>query len=895
MIQAWVNKLLGRSASRFARQHQGIVDAINTHADELRGLMPDQLSARASNIRTQAHAGAATEQLVCETFALVREAADQSLGLRHFDEQLLGGYCLHQGMIAEMKTGEGKTLAATLPACWAALSGAQVHIVTVNDYLAARDADWMQPVYATLGLTVSINRTGLKHEDKLQAYKADIMYGTNNQFGFDHLNDNMIHEPDKRLQHSLDFAIVDEVDSILIDEARTPLSISGVAADLTPLYRTCDALAKSFTPGHEEAQEITGDFMIDDKSRQIHFSDAGYDKAEHLFAERKLLHDGGLYESHNLNLMHHLAAALRARHLYKRDREYVVHNRQVVIVDEHTGRLMPGRRWGDGLHQAIEAKEGLSIEPETQTLASVSIQNYFRMYAKLAGMTGTAQTEAEEFGQIYGLAIAEIPTHRTMIRGDQLDRVYARRQAKLRHAVADILECQARNQPVLVGTTTIETSEELAAMLKKENVAHAVLNAKQHEQEAEIISQAGMPGKVTISTSMAGRGTDIVLGGNIDADRAAIKADTSLTEASRTTDLVKLATSWQERHDQVVAAGGLRIIGTERHESRRIDNQLRGRSGRQGDPGSSVFYLSFEDPLLRVFADAKFSGLLNKLMDEDNDPLEVGMVTRVIEKAQRRMESYNFDIRKQLLEYDDIANDQRRIIYDQRRHIVDSDDIATIGQEFASAAVETILATYMAADTPEEEWDTTSASARLHEAFNLDYPIAVWLAEDEKLSITDLSVRVADQTLTALAANVAKLGPESLRLQKSLILEVIDSNWRQHLGALAHLRQGIGLRGFAHKNPRQEYRREALVMFNSMLETVRNDATRILMAVRLKEGAAPPSPPPPAAVVAHQPAHQPPPKISPQPQQQLPAFGKTKRNAPCPCGSGKKYKHCHGR
>ena len=893
MIQALVRKLLG-SEGRFAKRNQGTVDAVNAVGAGLAGLDLAGLRRESDALRERARDGAEMDDLLAETFALVREASERTIGLRHFDVQLLGGLALHRGMIAEMKTGEGKTLVATLPATLAALFGKQVHVVTVNDYLASRDADWMRPVYDAIGVSVAVLASGMAAEDKRAAYKADVIFGTNNQFGFDYLNDSMVHDPEALLQRGLDFAIVDEVDSILVDEARTPLAISGIAADHTPLYQTCDAIARMFRAGTEVEDVISGDFAVDEKTRQIHLSDEGYQRAEQVFAERKMLHDGGLYEAHNLNLMHHLVSALRARHLFARDRDYVVRESKITIVDEHTGRLMPGRRWGDGLHQAIEAKEGVRIEPETQTLASVSLQNFFRMYSRLAGMTGTALTEAEEFAQIYGLEVAQIPTFREMVRRDQLDRVYARRDAKLRNVVADIVECNSRGQPVLVGTTTIESSEEISKLLDKDGVGHSVLNAKQHQAEAEIIAQAGMPGRVTISTSMAGRGTDIVLGGNIDARRGEIEASEELGDDAKAAETEKLEASWSERNRQVIESGGLRVIGTERHEARRIDNQLRGRSGRQGDPGSSVFYLSFEDPLLRIFADAKFGGMLEKLMAEDEEPLEVGMVTRVIEKAQSRMESYNFDIRKQLLEYDDITNDQRKIIYGQRRHILGATDIAAVGEEFATAAVEEVMEQHLPADAPEEEWEVEVAASTLRGSFGIEYPIESWIKEDETLSAPEISKRSVELTLRTMSENLERLGEGRLRLQKSLILDVIDTNWRAHLAALDQLRQGIGLRGFAQKNPKQEYRREAMTMFNSLLNKIRLDTARILMAVRLKEKEPQPTPGTQAQRRAEASPEQRP-VASRAVKAPPPAFAKAKRNDPCPCGSGRKFKHCHGK
>lgn len=914
-MQAFLRKLFGGGAAAFARKHASLVAQINRHGEQLDGVPLDKLAARIAELRNSAkefdQKTGLVDELLPEVFAIVREAATQTIGLRHFDEQLLGGIALAKGMIAEMKTGEGKTLVATLPATLAAVRGLPAHVVTVNDYLAERDANWMQPVYAALGLDVGVSIAGKTQADKRTAYAAAVTYGTNSQFGFDYLNDNMITEASQRLQRGLGLVIVDEVDSILIDEARTPLGISGIAADLTPLYLVCDQLAKVFVPGEDNAGEITNDFAIDERSRQIHFSDAGYEKAEKVFAERNMLHDGGLYEAHNLNLMHHLVAALRANYLYARDRDYVVKDEQVIIVDEHSGRLMPGRRWSEGMHQAVEAKEKVNIEPETQTFASVSLQNFYRLYQHLAGMTGTAITEAEEFAQIYALEVAEIPTHRPMVRDDQIDRVFARRDAKLTNIVADIADCHTRQQPVLVGTTSIEASEELAALLTKANIHHELLNAKHHQREAQIIAQAGMPGRVTISTSMAGRGTDIVLGGNVESQLAELEAKEEITAEQLATEKEQLQSQWQQLHDQAVAAGGLRIIGTERHESRRIDNQLRGRSGRQGDPGSSVFYLSFEDPLLRVFTDQRFGGLIEKLMEGDDEPLEVGMVSRVIEKAQTRVESHYFDIRKQLLEYDDIANDQRLLIYEQRRAIVDSDDISGIADEFATSAVENLLGQHMALNLPEEEWDAAGATRELQEAYGQEVPLAQWLAEDENLQLPAIYARVTKQVITAMNANLERLqADDTAKVQRALILEVIDRHWRAHLSALDHLRQGIGLRGFAQKNPKQEYRREALGMFNTMLDSIRHESTRILLAVRRKEEAdPPPAPPELTQSQGPQPQQATPPPPPPAPSRSLAAKRAKKkppsklkvpvhlpasvgRNEPCPCGSGKKYKQC---
>ena len=876
----------GRSARQIKKYAQAVA-ATNDLAETVAKLDADQLRAAADRIRQRSDAGEELEALLPEAFALIREAADSSLGLRPFDAQLLGACALNDGKIAEMKTGEGKTLAAVLPAGLQALGGMPVHVVTVNDYLAGRDAEWMQPVYAALGLSVGMNRSGATVEEKRAAYCCSVTYGTNNEFGFDMLRDNLRYEPLK-CQSPHGFAIVDEVDSILIDEARTPLSISAAAGDLTPLYAACNELSRFFTRGEQVSDEETsGDFGIDEKTRAVHFSDAGYERAEKLFEKRGLLHEGGLYEAHNLQLMHHLIAALRARHLYQRDRDYLVTNGKVVIVDEHTGRPQPGRRWGEGLHQAIEAKERLAIEPESQSIASVTLQNYFRMYKKLAGMTGTAATEAEEFTQIYGLTVVPIPTHRPMIRADGNDRIYRTAAGKIKCIVEDIRDCHQRGQPVLVGTTSVANSELIAAELEKLEIRYNMLNAKHHASEARIIAQAGEPGSVTISANMAGRGTDIVLGGNAQMLKAEVAADSNLSDDERTAKSAAIDERCQAGYREAAAAGGLRIIGTERHESRRIDNQLRGRAGRQGDPGSSQFYLSLDDPLLRVFAAERMSKIMQALDIDEDEAIESKLVSRQIENAQRRIESYNYDIRKQLLEFDDITNDQRRILYAQREEILGTTDIDKIANELINDAVHSVCAEHMPAEAPEELWKPAAAEAEFKKLMPVPVPIEKWLAEDDSLDAARVADKAAELARAEAAARAADLGPQqSEKIIRSLIINTIDSRWRGHLAALDHLRQSIGLRGLAQKNPKQEYRREALELFNTMLGEVRLNILRILTTVTVSQQPA----------VQQKPAIQKQPAVSQQPaaptEQPL---RKPLRNDPCPCGSGRKYKNCCGR
>ena len=891
----------GSSGERLLAKLRPQVARINDLAPQFTKLDDAGIVAAANDLRTRRDNGEKARAMLCETFALCREAASRTIGLRHFDEQLLGGMALFEGKIAEMKTGEGKTLVATLPVCLEALGGKGVHVVTVNDYLARRDAEWMSAVYRALGLSVGVNLPGLGPEEKRQAYQCDIVYGTNNEFGFDYLRDNMRHAAETKVQNTLNFAIVDEVDSILIDEARTPLIISGEADDNLDLYRVSDKISAAFV--RCEQPDFPGDFTVDEKTREIHLTEDGFERAEKTFAQDGLMSSGpdgpgSLYDAANLPLMHHLNAALRARFLFLRDRDYVVQDGAVVIVDEFTGRLMPGRRWGEGQHQAVEAKEGLQVQRENRTLASISFQNYFRLYEKLAGMTGTAATEAEEFRFIYGLETVAMPTHRPMIRQDELDRVYRSAAAKERAIVADIRECVGRGQPALVGTTSIDASERLAAVLAREKIPHEVLNAKQHEREAHIVAQAGRPGAVTIATNMAGRGTDIVLGGAVPEEDAGEEA----------------RAEWQKRHDQVVAAGGLRIIGSERHESRRIDNQLRGRSGRQGDPGASVFYLAFDDSLLRIFATKHVASMMERLNIEEDEPIEARMVSRTIENAQRKVEARNFDMRKQLLEYDDTANEQRRLIYDQREAILAAADIGAVARELRVEHLRGLAEQHMPPDAPEEEWKTAELERVLASEMRMRIPVAEWVAAEDRQPREFFVDKIAEEAERNFAEKTAPISGERLDgFLRSLVLSVLDDCWRNHLSALDSLRQSIGLRGMAQKNPKQEYKREAFEMFNRMLDEIRATTARVLYALSVRSEAAEPDLPeapasrprnvryhhggdgeaPPGAEEegGQAASRRPPPKVETVRRTEP----KVRRNDPCPCGSGKKYKKCCGK
>ncbi|HSG93516.1 MAG TPA: preprotein translocase subunit SecA, partial [Methylotenera sp.] len=844
--------------------------------------------------------------LLPEAFAVVREASNRTMKMRHFDVQLIGGMVLNSGKIAEMRTGEGKTLVATLPAYLNALSGKGVHVITVNDYLARRDAEWMGKLYNFLGLSIGINLSQMTNEAKRLAYAADITYGTNNEYGFDYLRDNMVYSAEERVQRKLNYALIDEVDSILIDEARTPLIISGQADDSIALYNQIDVIAAKLLAQTEE--EGAGDFWVDEKAQNVVMSEQGHEHAEALLTEAGLLAEGSsLYEASNITLVHHLYASLRARNLYHRDQHYVVRDGEIVIVDEFTGRMMAGRRWSDGLHQAVEAKEGVEIQKENQTLASITFQNYFRMYQKLSGMTGTADTEAYEFNQIYGLETVVIPTHRPMQRKDAMDKVYRTAREKYAAVIEDIKGCQSRGQPVLVGTTSIENSELISKLLEEAKLEHQVLNAKQHEREAHIIEQAGRPGVITIATNMAGRGTDIVLGGNPETDIAAVEADASLTEAQKVERVAQLKAEWKLRHDGVLAAGGLHIVGTERHESRRVDNQLRGRSGRQGDAGSSRFYLSLEDQLLRIFASDRVSAIMGKLNMPDGEAIEHPWVTRAIENAQRKVEGRNFDIRKQLLEYDDVANDQRKVIYEQRNELLEATDVGATIAAMRQDVLINMIATHIPPESVEEQWDVPALERELKAETGLDLPLQKMLEDNPDIHEETLRDFILAEANKTYAEKEEIASPEILRqFERSVMLQSVDNHWREHLSALDHLRQGIHLRSYAQKNPKQEYKREAFELFEGLLNTIKTEVTKVTMLVQVKTEADVEAVEKPVEVenvqyqhanydealgvdAAEEGADE---ASSAQPVVRDGA--KVGRNDPCPCGSGKKYKQCHG-
>ena len=908
-------RLFGSRNERLLKHYSGAVAQINALEPEIAKLPDAALAAKTGELKKRYSEGATLEQLLPEAFAVVREAAKRTLRMRHFDVQLVGGMVLHDGKIAEMKTGEGKTLVATLPAYLNALSGAGVHIVTVNDYLASRDADWMGKIYRFLGLSVGVNLPHMEPADKRKAYAADITYGTNNEFGFDYLRDNMAMHVDERFQRGLHYAIVDEVDSILIDEARTPLIISGQAEDRTEIYYRMNEVAPLLTRQKEE--NAPGDFWVDEKNHQILLSESGHQKAEEILARIGMLPQGAsLYEPAYINLVHQLYAALRAHHLFHRDQHYVVQDGQVVIVDEFTGRLMQGRRWSDGLHQAVEAKENVAIQNENQTLASITFQNYFRMYRKLAGMTGTADTEAYEFQQIYGLETVVIPTHMDMIREDRQDQVYRTAKEKYHAVIRDIKGCYERGQPVLVGTTSIENSELLSGLLGKDKLPHQVLNAKQHAREAEIVAQAGRPKMITIATNMAGRGTDIVLGGNVEKQCELIDAIENLPPEEKKLRADKLRGEWQALHNQVVKAGGLHIIGTERHESRRIDNQLRGRSGRQGDPGSSRFYMSLEDPLLRIFAGDRINRIMVMLKMPEGEAIEHAMVTRSIESAQRKVEARNFDIRKQLLEYDDVANDQRKEIYAQRNEILDAKDVSALVTRLRAGVITDIFRQFVPEESVEEQWDMAGLETALKAELHLELPLRGWLEAEPELDDEGLLERVTEKAHEAYQGKIPVGAEESFRqYERYVTLQVIDAHWREHLAALDHLRQGIHLRGYAQKNPKQEYKREAFELFGAMVEAVKLEVTKTLTAVQIRTQDDI-KPDDQSHIENVRPLH---PTSGGGMEELEPEYGsngdvalaeaatkkkaqpivrhtqKVGRNDPCPCGSGKKYKHCHGK
>ena len=904
MISGLLKKIFGSRNERLIKQYSQTVKRINALEPSLQDLTDEALRAKTDEFRQRHANGESLDDLLPEAFAVVREAGKRELGMRHFDVQLVGGMVLHYGKIAEMRTGEGKTLVATLPAYLNAISGKGVHIITVNDYLASRDAEWMGRLHRFLGLSVGVNLSQMKDEAKQAAYAADITYGTNNEFGFDYLRDNMKFAAVERVQRGLNFAIVDEVDSILIDEARTPLIISGQADDHTDLYLSMKDVVPKLTRAAEEKGE--GDYWVDEKGHQVHFSEAGYEHAEALLVEHGLLAEGAsLYDAANILLMHHLNAALRALTLFHKDQQYVVQNGEVVIVDEFTGRMMVGRRWSDGLHQAVEAKEGVRIQAENQTLASITFQNYFRLYGKLSGMTGTADTEAYEFQQIYGLETVVIPTHRPMVRKDMNDLVYKTANEKHAAIIADIRDCHRRGQPVLVGTTSIEASELLSGLLDKEKLPHSVLNAKQHAREAEIVIEAGRPGQITIATNMAGRGTDIVLGGNIDKAVAALKHDEGLTEAEREAKIAALRGEWQKLHEQVLAAGGLHIIGSERHESRRIDNQLRGRSGRQGDAGSSRFYLSLDDPLLRIFAGERLRAIMDRLKMPEGEAIEHPLVTRSLESAQRKVEARNFDIRKQLLEYDDVANDQRKVIYQQRNELLESQDISETINAMRASVIADIFRVHVPADSVEEQWDIAGLETELRSELLIDAAVGQWFRDEPTLSDDEILERIQRGADETYRAKVALVGAETFhQFERNVMLQSLDTTWREHLAALDHLRQGIHLRGYAQKNPKQEYKREAFELFERLLDSVRRDVTRVVFTVQIRTPEDVEETAPHAEVhnVRYQHANyddalgeEAESGDAPGSRQPIHAGPKIGRNDPCPCGSGKKYKQCHGK
>ena len=899
MISKALSKIFGSRNERTIKRMRKVVAQINGLEPEFEALDDEQLQAKTAEFRQRITDGAGLDELLPEAFATVREGAKRVYEMRHYDVQLIGGMVLHQGKIAEMRTGEGKTLMATLAAYLNALAGS-VHVVTVNDYLAQRDAEMMGRLYGFLGLTTGVIIGGLDHEQRQAAYACDIVYGTNNEFGFDYLRDNMAFSSEEKVQRELNFAVVDEVDSILIDEARTPLIISGPAEDSSELYKSINALVPQLVAQEEE--DGAGDYSVDEKAKQVHLTEEGHQHVEDLLTEAGLLGEGdSLYDAANINLMHHFNAALRANVLYQKNVDYIVSNGQVVIVDEFTGRTMPGRRWSDGLHQAVEAKEGVNIQNENQTLASITFQNYFRLYNKLSGMTGTADTEAYEFQSIYALEVVVVPTHRPMVRDDMGDLIYLTPEEKYEAIVEDIKECYARKQPVLVGTTSIENSELIATVLQKHKIPHEVLNAKQHEREAHIIAQAGSPGAITIATNMAGRGTDIVLGGNLDAELMSLPEDTAESE------IEERKRAWQQRHQQVLDAGGLHIIGTERHESRRIDNQLRGRSGRQGDPGSSRFYLSLQDSLMRIFASDRVGAIMQKLGMERGEAIEHPWVSRAIENAQRKVEGHNFDIRKNLLEYDDVANDQRKVIYEQRNELMSQSEIAEVIEAVRIDVVNELIDGYIPPQSLEEQWDVPALAERIEEEYGARFDIQRWLDDDDKLDEEGLRQRIVDELVALYKEKEQMAGSEVIRhFEKAVMLQVLDNLWKEHLAAMDYLRQGIHLRGYAQKNPKQEYKRESFELFSQLLDRIKSEVISVLSKVKVNaEEDVEAVEEQRRTQVQMNYQHDEVSALEPEEQaedgdemEQQPFVRegrKVGRNEPCPCGSGKKYKQCHGR
>lgn len=921
-----LTKIFGSRNDRLLKQYRKTVDRINAMESALESLDDDALRDKTRLFRERVQAGESLDTLLPEAFAVVREGSKRVMKMRHFDVQLLGGMSLHNGKISEMRTGEGKTLTATLPVYLNALTGKGVHVVTVNDYLASRDAAWMGRLYNFLGLTVGVNLPQMSRAEKQAAYGADITYGTNNEFGFDYLRDNMVYEVQDRVQRGLNYAIVDEVDSILIDEARTPLIISGQAEDHTDLYIAINRAIPQLVRQEGEADPRTGegiikvgDFTVDEKSRQVFLTEQGHETAERILAQLGLIPEGAsLYDPANITLMHHVYAALRANHLYHRDQHYVVQDGEIVIVDEFTGRLMSGRRWSDGLHQAVEAKEGVAIQAENQTLASITFQNYFRLYLKLAGMTGTADTEAYEFQEIYGLETVVIPPNRPSRRDDQLDRVYKTTREKYDAAIADIRECHERGQPVLVGTSSIENSEIISQLLDREKLPHQVLNAKQHAREADIVAQAGRTGMITIATNMAGRGTDIVLGGNVEKLVEAVEQDASLDAGARAKKIEQLRAEWTQEHEFVKAQGGLRIIATERHESRRIDNQLRGRSGRQGDPGSSRFYLSLDDPLMRIFAGDRVKAIMERLKMPDGEAIEAGIVTRSIESAQRKVEARNFDIRKQLLEYDDVSNDQRKVIYQQRNDILDASDLTAQIASLRVGCFTDLVHQYVPLESVEEQWDVAGLQKVLSQEWHVETALHHEVQSASAMTDQEILEKVLQKADAVFEEKVAQIGAENFtQFERVVLLQTIDSHWREHLSALDYLRQGIHLRGYAQKQPKQEYKREAFELFGQLLDSVKNEVTRVLMTVKVQTGeqleqaagemearaekianvtyTAPTETGEVQTTVDEQSRRGGVGGIAGATGLLASEVPRVGRNETCPCGSGKKYKHCHGK
>jgi preprotein translocase subunit SecA len=920
-----LTKIFGSRNDRLLKQYRSVVARINGLEPEYEKLSDEALKAKTQEFKDRVAKGETLDAILPEAFAVVREGSKRVMKMRHFDVQMLGGMSLHHGKISEMGTGEGKTLTSTLPVYLNALTCKGVHVVTVNDYLASRDARWMGRLYNFLGLTVGINLPQAPREEKQAAYRSDITYGTNNEYGFDYLRDNMVHEVGDRVQRGLNFAIVDEVDSILIDEARTPLIISGQAEDHTDLYIAINKVVPLMTRQEGEADPLTGegvtkpgDFTVDEKAHQVYLTEAGHENAERILASLGLIAEGAsLYDPANITLMHHLYAALRANHLYHRDQHYVVQDGEIVIVDEFTGRLMSGRRWSDGLHQAVEAKEGVEIQAENQTLASITFQNYFRLYGKLAGMTGTADTEAYEFQEIYGLETVVIPPNRKSLREDQLDRVYKTTREKYEAAIKDIRECYERGQPVLVGTTSIENSEIIADLLNKEKLPHQVLNAKQHAREADIVAQAGRAKAITIATNMAGRGTDIVLGGSIAQAIEAVEGDESLDDAARQARITQIRTDWSRDHEAVKALGGLRIIATERHESRRIDNQLRGRSGRQGDPGSSRFYLSLDDALMRIFAGDRVKAIMDRLKMPDGEAIEAGIVSRSIESAQRKVEARNFDMRKQLLEYDDVSNDQRKVIYQQRNAILDASDLSAQIASLRQGCFEDLVRQFVPVESVEEQWDIAALQRTLSDDWQIGLDLVKQVSEASAITDEDIVHTVGEAADAAFKTKVDQVGQANFTpFERMVLLQSIDTHWRDHLSALDYLRQGIHLRGYAQKQPKQEYKREAFELFGQLLDSVKNDVTKVLMTVRIQSQeqideaahalevqadaisnvtySAPTETGEVQTTLDEQTVGLAKSATATAAAAAAAAFARVGRNEACPCGSGKKYKHCHG-